>query len=107
MAEAEVDDGEEPARAGLAQVYENTDSANSIIRRMRLDNWTAQSPRPFLSTEFILHADFPDGERRDEIINAMAIVYDERANSIILFGDVFSLGDLRVSLLDVQRSSSS
>lgn len=73
----------------------------------RLDDWTAQSPRPFLSTEMILHADYPAGEKREEIINASAIVYDAKSNSVILFGDIFPLTDLRASVLDVQGKCSS
>jgi hypothetical protein len=72
----------------------------------RLDEWTAQSPRPFLSAEMILHDDYPDGEKRDEAINASAVVYDAKASSVILFGDVFPLTDLRASVLDVQGKCS-
>lgn len=73
----------------------------------RLDEWTARSPRPFLSTEMILHDDYPEGEKRDEVINATAVVYDARSSSVILFGDVFPLTDLRASVLDVQGKCSS
>ena len=73
----------------------------------RLDEWTAQSPRPFLSTEIILHEDYPDGERRDQVIYASAVVYDAMSRSVILFGDVFPLTELRASVLDVQGKCSS
>ncbi|MER9233633.1 hypothetical protein NKI56_16270 [Mesorhizobium sp. M0622] len=72
----------------------------------RLDDWTTPSPRPFLSTQMILHADYPHGERRDEVINATAVVYDAQSNSVILFGDIFSLSDLRQAVLDVQGKCS-
>jgi hypothetical protein len=72
----------------------------------RLDEWTAVSPRPFLSIEFVLYKDGHDDQHRENIIAATAIVYDEKTNSVILFGDEFSLDELRRALLDVQGKCS-
>jgi hypothetical protein len=72
----------------------------------RLDEWTIKSPRPFLSIEIILCDDYHDEEKRDKVINACAVVYDAKSSSVILFGDVFSLTDLRASVLDVQDKCS-
>lgn len=68
----------------------------------RLDVWTTNSPRPFLTVELVLHDDYPEtGARRDEIIGATAIVYDSKSQTIQLFGDVFSLPALCSELEDV------
>ena len=72
----------------------------------RLDDWTANSPRPFLGVEMILHNDYPQGEMRDGVVAASAVVYDAASNSVILFGDTFSLTDLRTAVLEVQGKCS-
>lgn len=68
----------------------------------RLDDWTTCSPRPFLSIETILHEDYPAGIIREEIVDASAVVYDAESKRVILFGDVFSLTELRAAVLDVR-----
>ncbi|WP_439544791.1 hypothetical protein [Sandarakinorhabdus sp.] len=73
----------------------------------RLDQWTATSPRPFLSIEHVLHADYPDiGQKRDEVIGATAIVYDAKSQSVQLFGDMFHLPKLRGDIEDVLQKTS-
>lgn len=72
----------------------------------RMDDWTEVSPRPFLSAEFIFHDDYPQFEMRKEAINACAVVYDAHANSVIVFGEVFLLDDLRHSVSDVLEKCS-
>lgn len=72
----------------------------------RLDDWTAESPRPFSSIEMVLHRDY-GGELRDNILNTSVIVFDAESSTVILFGKEFSLTDLRASVLDVQSSCSS
>lgn len=73
----------------------------------RLDSWTARSPRRFFAIYTILHDDYPDGETRQEVLNGSAIVYDAKSNSVILFGDIFRLNELRAAVLDVQSKCSS
>ena len=97
------------ALAGLADYHRLADRRlRNHIEHLdeRLDDWTKVSPRPFLSTEMILHDDYPQGERRDEVIGACAVVYDAPTNSVIVFGDVFSLKDLRHAVFDVQERCS-
>jgi len=73
----------------------------------RLDAWTANSPRPFLTIELVLHDDYPQtGAKRDEIVRATAIVYDAKSQSVQLFGDIFSLPALRSDLEDVLQKVS-
>lgn len=72
----------------------------------RLDEWTAVSPRPYLSTDMILPADDRPDESRDSIINSCAVVYDVRINSVILFGDTFSLTEIREAIVEVQEKIS-
>ena len=68
----------------------------------RLEDWTGNSLRPFLTFELVLYRDYAQ-ERRAEIIGATAVVYDEGANTVLLFGDAFSLTDLRAAVVDVQE----
>lgn len=73
----------------------------------RLDAWTANSPRPFLTVELVLHGDYPETEaKRDEIVGATAIVYDAKSRSIQLFGDSFSLPAVWADLEDVLKKIS-
>lgn len=68
----------------------------------RLDDWTANSPRPFLTIELALPDFYPDsGAERDAAVNATAIVYDVAKQNVHLFGEVFSLTSLRSDLEDV------
>lgn len=68
----------------------------------RLDTWTAASPRPFLTIELVLHDDYPaSGPARDATVQATAIIYDARDRTVQLFGDTFSLPNLRNHLEDV------
>ncbi|WP_143738459.1 hypothetical protein [Erythrobacter colymbi] len=67
----------------------------------RLDAWTETSPRPFLTIELVVHSDMPPpGDRRDEVKEMTAIVYDADDQTVHLFGDVFSLAELRTYLED-------
>lgn len=68
----------------------------------RLDNWTANSPRPFLAIEQALYADMQSLPNVQEIIDSTVVVYMEADNSVHLFGERFLLADLRASVLDVQ-----
>lgn len=73
----------------------------------RVDQWTATSPRPFLTIELVLHDDYPEtGEKRDEVIGATAIVYDAKSQSVQLFGDKFHLPTLRCDIEDVLQKVS-
>lgn len=68
----------------------------------RLDQWTAVSPRPFLTIQLVLHDDYPaSGAMRDEVVNATAILYDCRTQTVQLFGDTFDLPALRAALEDI------
>jgi hypothetical protein len=73
----------------------------------RLDVWTAQSPRPFLSVEIIVHDDLPpNGPSRDALMAAAAVIYDANARTMRLFGDVFDIGVLEAELEDVHTKVS-
>ena len=54
----------------------------------------------------ILHDDYPRGEKRDEVVSACAVVYDAYIKSVIVFGDVFPLNDLRQAVLEVRERCS-
>ena len=71
----------------------------------RLDDWASPSPRPFLTTELVLHEDYPL-DRRDTVIRATTVVYDACTKRVVLFGDEFSLPELRAAVLDVQSKIS-
>jgi|GEM_PF-4598740 len=68
----------------------------------RLDDWTAESPRPFLTFELVWSPDLDANPNRREVENSVAVIYNESANEVRLFGEVFRLADLRAALLDVQ-----
>lgn len=69
----------------------------------RLDNWTANSPRPFLAIEQALYADMQSLPNIQEIIDSTVVVYMEADNSVHLFGERFSLADLQTHVLDIQN----
>jgi hypothetical protein len=69
----------------------------------RLDIWTATSPRPYLTEEMIFYSDMVGRVNEHAVRDAVAILYDEKSGTIHLFGEAFSLPDLRLSLEDVQR----
>jgi hypothetical protein len=69
----------------------------------RLDDWTANSPRPFSSIEQTLHAEVQSWPNVQDIIDSTAVAYMEADNSIHLFGEKFLLDDLRADVLDIQN----
>lgn len=73
----------------------------------RLDAWTAKSPRLFTTIEIMTHDDMPPlGDMRDQLIESTAIIYDAANHTVQLFGDVFSLPELRTHLEDaIQKIS--
>jgi hypothetical protein len=73
----------------------------------RLDEWTETSPRPFTNVEHVIHADMPPpGEMRDQLIESTAIIYDAENQTVQLFGDLFSLPELRAHLEDAGQKIS-
>lgn len=98
---------------GLTGLTEDHKLSNRTLRNHiehldeRLDDWTANSPRPFLAVELVLHDDYPaSGEMRDNVHAATAVIYDAKSQSVQLFGDVFSLPELKDALEDVLNRTS-
>jgi hypothetical protein len=50
-----------------------------------------------------MHAEQQANPNREEILGATVIVYDAPTNTVHLFGEAFSLSDLRANVLDVQE----
>jgi hypothetical protein len=71
----------------------------------RLDDWTHDSPRPYTSVEWLLHEDASPQEREQAIASA-AFIYDCRTKEATIFGDTFSIADLKMSLEDVLKHTS-
>lgn len=67
----------------------------------RLDDWTANSPRPFLTFELIIHADMAGNPNEAEIRDAVAIVFVEATRTVELFGESFSLEEIQKNVTDV------
>lgn len=73
----------------------------------RLDAWTESSPRPFTTIALVIHDDMPPlGDIRDQIIESTAIIYDASNQTVQLFGDLFSLPELRAHLEDALQKIS-
>ena len=73
----------------------------------RLDEWTAISPRPFLTVELVIPDDYPvTGSARESTIAATAIIYDAKSQTVQLFGDSFYLPTLQSQLEDVLGKTS-
>lgn len=68
----------------------------------RLDDWLAAGSRPYLAVEYIIHANIPDCQARDDLIDACAVLYLEDSKEVVLFGERFSIPQLRADLVDIQ-----
>ena len=66
-----------------------------------MDDWTKDSPRPFLGFEMILPAHAPP-QMREQIREGTCMVFDAAAREVTAFGKTFPLGDMISDLRDLQ-----
>lgn len=98
------------ALTGLPERHGLSDRAlRNHIEHMdeRLDSWTHDDPRPFLTFEHVVHAgDKGPPENHAVLLESTAIVYDAEADEVLLFGGTFSLGQLHADVLAVRDAAS-
>jgi hypothetical protein len=70
----------------------------------RIDLWIASGPRPYLHYELVVYPDMPVSSHT---LDACCFIYFVATNEVRLFGQTFSLSDLRKQVADVQKAASS
>lgn len=96
----------------LAHLSDNHPMSNRTLRNHvehideRLDDWTEQSPRPFLAIEQVIYADMQPSPYLDEAVASTAVTYDQATNVVTMLDEPFNLDALAAALEDVRQLAS-